>query len=29
MDVVTYPPEDCPLCKNGVPVIKPGSRGNL
>jgi len=24
MDV--YRPEDCPLCKKGVPVIKPGSR---
>lgn len=29
MDVVTYPPDDCPLCKRGVPVTKPGSRGNL
>ena len=26
MDVVTYPPESCPLCEKGVPVIKPGSR---
>lgn len=23
---VTYPPEDCPLCREGKPVIKPGSR---
>jgi orotate phosphoribosyltransferase len=26
LDVVAYPPEDCPLCKQGVPVVKPGSR---
>lgn len=24
MDV--YAPEDCPLCKKGIPIIKPGSR---
>lgn len=29
MDVVTYRPEDCPLCKQGIPVTKPGSRGNV
>ena len=23
-----YPPESCPLCKNGSEAIKPGSRGN-
>ena len=23
-----YPPESCPLCKNGSKAIKPGSRGN-
>ena len=23
---VTYPPENCPLCAQGVPVLKPGSR---
>ncbi len=28
MDVVTYKPEECPLCKEGIPVVKPGSRGN-
>jgi orotate phosphoribosyltransferase len=28
MDVVAYPPADCPLCARGLPVIKPGSRGN-
>lgn len=26
LDVVSYAPEDCPLCKQGVPVEKPGSR---
>lgn len=28
MDVVAYPPEKCPLCAKGIPVVKPGSRGN-
>jgi orotate phosphoribosyltransferase len=28
MDVITYKPEECPLCKDGIPVAKPGSRGN-
>ena len=23
---VTYPPDDCPLCREGVPLVKPGSR---
>ncbi len=26
MDVVSYAPEDCELCKQGQPVVKPGSR---
>jgi orotate phosphoribosyltransferase len=26
MDVTAYPPEDCPLCAEGTPVVKPGSR---
>ena len=26
LDVVSYPPEDCLLCKQGIPVTKPGSR---
>ena len=26
LDVVAYSPEDCPLCKQGIPVVKPGSR---
>jgi orotate phosphoribosyltransferase len=28
MTAVTYKPESCPLCAKGVPVSKPGSRGN-
>ena len=27
LDMVAYKPEECPLCRNGLPVIKPGSRG--
>jgi len=26
VDVPTYPPESCPLCEAGLPVVKPGSR---
>ena len=26
MEVPAYPPESCPMCANGLPVIKPGSR---
>lgn len=26
LDVISYQPEECPLCKEGLPVIKPGSR---
>jgi orotate phosphoribosyltransferase len=26
LDVKTYDPDDCPLCKAGKPAIKPGSR---
>jgi orotate phosphoribosyltransferase len=26
LDVVSYQPEDCPLCRQGLPVTKPGSR---
>lgn len=26
LQVITYPPDTCPLCQQGVPVIKPGSR---
>ena len=28
MDVVSFQPEVCPLCKQNIPVLKPGSRGN-
>jgi orotate phosphoribosyltransferase len=26
LEVITYPPEECPLCQQGIPVTKPGSR---
>lgn len=26
VDIKTYLPEECPLCKKGIPVAKPGSR---
>lgn len=26
LDVVTWAPEVCPLCRQGLPVVKPGSR---
>ncbi len=26
LEAITYPPENCPLCRDGVPVVKPGSR---
>ena len=25
-EVITYPPPECPLCKKGIPLVKPGSR---
>lgn len=28
MDVKSYEAEECPLCKEGLPIIKPGSRAN-
>ncbi|MFH0990858.1 MAG: orotate phosphoribosyltransferase [bacterium] len=28
LDVVAHKPEECPLCAQGLPVTKPGSRGN-
>lgn len=28
MEVVSYAPEECPLCKEGVPIYAPGSRTN-
>ena len=27
LDVPSYDPLECPLCKDGIPAIKPGSRG--
>jgi orotate phosphoribosyltransferase len=27
MEIPIFPPGDCPQCKAGVPVVKPGSRG--
>ena len=26
LDIETYAPDDCPLCREGIPVVKPGSR---
>jgi orotate phosphoribosyltransferase len=26
LQVETHPPDDCPLCRQGIPVVKPGSR---
>ncbi len=26
LEVVSYPPDTCPLCQQGLPVVKPGSR---
>jgi len=26
LDVETFKPDECPLCKNGTPITKPGSR---
>jgi len=28
VDIKTYQPENCPLCKTGLPLVQPGSRGN-
>ncbi len=28
MEVIAYQPADCPMCKSGSAVVKPGSRGN-
>ncbi len=29
MEVVTYDPSSCPLCKKNIPIDKPGSRSNV
>ncbi|HHY42724.1 MAG TPA: orotate phosphoribosyltransferase [Thermoanaerobacterales bacterium] len=26
LEVKAYAPDECPLCKNGIPIVKPGSR---
>jgi orotate phosphoribosyltransferase len=26
LDIQTYEPDDCPLCRQGIPLVKPGSR---
>ena len=26
MEVISYEEEECPLCKENIPVVKPGSR---
>ena len=26
MEIPVYPPDDCPLCRRGVPYVKPGSK---
>jgi len=26
LNIKIYQPQDCPLCKRGIPVVKPGSR---
>jgi orotate phosphoribosyltransferase len=28
MEVITYNPDECLLCQKGIPIVKPGSRGN-
>jgi orotate phosphoribosyltransferase len=28
LDVIAYRPEECPLCKRNIAIMKPGSRGN-
>lgn len=28
LEVVTYPPESCPLCARGIPIEQPGSRSS-
>lgn len=29
MDVISYEEKDCPLCKEGLPIVKPGSRATI
>ena len=29
LDIKTYDPENCPLCSQGIPLVKPGSRKSM
>jgi orotate phosphoribosyltransferase len=29
LDAVSWTPDECPLCKQGLPVVKPGSRATV
>ncbi len=29
LDIKNFPPENCPLCKQGIELVKPGSRATL
>jgi orotate phosphoribosyltransferase len=29
LDAIAWTPEECPLCKQGLPVVKPGSRATV
>lgn len=29
MDIISYSAKDCPLCKEGIPLVKPGSRKSV
>ncbi len=29
MDITSYSPDECPICKEGLPLVKPGSRKTL
>jgi len=29
IEPVTYEPDNCPLCKEGLPLVKPGSRTTI
>jgi orotate phosphoribosyltransferase len=29
VDLPTFPADDCPLCRQGLPLVKPGSRKTL
>jgi orotate phosphoribosyltransferase len=27
LDIESYPPDECPLCRRGIPLVAPGSKG--